>query len=197
MSEEATNSEDSSTINVDSDTEIFNSDETVHDYNLRPNRTPNYHHLHLHQYLQQNSNTQDRDECYRACVKSIFAPEDRIGLNQMSVEKAIKVLGEKARIAVLKEAMQIGGLNVINIVDGESPLHWSVKKKALPALTFVKEKRKSLTPAKHGMLNVSNGCESLEPRRKELFHSIVAKLIWVMQSSQPDISLVFHFYVLG
>ena len=129
-SKEVTNIKNSSTINVDSDIEIFNGDETSHDYNVCSNRTLNYDHLHFHQYLQQNStpsNALDRGECYQACVKSIFSAEDCIGLNQMSVDKVIKVLGKKARIAVLKEIMQIEGWNITNLVDKEL-LYWNMRK---------------------------------------------------------------------
>ena len=45
----------------------------------------------------------------------------------MSVDKVIKVLGKKARIAVLKEIMQIEGWNITNLVDKEL-LYWNMRK---------------------------------------------------------------------
>ena len=57
----------------------------------------------------------------------------------MSADRAVKVLGEKARIAILKEATQIKEMNIIETVDGNK-LSFEDKKYVLPALTFIKEK---------------------------------------------------------
>jgi len=58
----------------------------------------------------------------------------------MPADKAIKVLGEMAYLAILKEASQVEGRNVIEGVD-RNKLDKDTRKGALNSLTFVTKKR--------------------------------------------------------
>ena len=56
-----------------------------------------------------------------------------------------------------------------------------------------KVNRKVRAAAGHGLFSVDLSSTSLSPDKADIFHSIVAKLLWMMKRSRPDIEPVISF----
>ncbi|MGL4350555.1 MAG: reverse transcriptase domain-containing protein, partial [Plesiomonas shigelloides] len=97
-------------------------------HNLRPRRERNYGHLHA---TFAESNGVDND-----------AEDEVLGfaMQQVSMKKGIKLFGEKGTAAVETELQQLHDRKVMEPVDGKK-LSWEEKRKALPYLMFLKDKR--------------------------------------------------------
>jgi hypothetical protein len=49
------------------------------------------------------------------------------------------------------------------------------------------------TPASDHLFKTQDNAEKLSPEEAELFHSLVAKLLWVNKCGQPDVAVVISF----
>jgi len=54
-------------------------------------------------------------------------------------------------------------------------------------------KKKANTPGKHGLFKIDDSSKGLSERRRELFHHIVSKLLYVSKRARIDIDLVISF----
>ena len=60
--------------------------------------------------------------------------------------------------------------------------------------TFGKDVSRGLTsPAASRLFNVTEGADKRSEEKSTFFHSIVAKLLWIMKRSRPDIETPVYF----
>ena len=49
------------------------------------------------------------------------------------------------------------------------------------------------SPAQKHLMDVNEDADILDKEKKELFHSIIAKLLWIMKRARPDLETSIAF----
>jgi len=131
------------------------------------------------------------------CTITFYVDDNKI--THKSPEIVKKVISELEQhfgeLTVKRDVKRFDFLGMDVNIKKNKTIEISMKKQILEAIEWYGETitHKPATPANKRLFNVNDESETLDEDRKEIFHSVVAKLLYITKRARPDIETAVAF----
>ena len=131
------------------------------------------------------------------CTIAFYVDDNKISHKSPEVvENVISELEKRfGKLSVQSNVKDFDFLGMDINIKKDKKIEISMKKQILEAIEWFGERidHKPATPANKRLFSVNDESEPLEESKKEIFHSVVAKLLYIAKRARPDVETAIAF----